>query len=78
MGNPAAPVQLVEFGSRTCPHCAAFAATGIKPLIDKYVRTGKVSYEFHDFPVHGAIDLAPILLGHCVPASQFFPLIDAM
>ena len=27
MGNPAAPVQLVEFGSRTCPHCAAFAAS---------------------------------------------------
>ena len=49
MGNPVAPVQLVEFGSRTCPHCAAFAASGMQPLVDKYVRTGKVSYEFRDW-----------------------------
>ena len=26
MGNPAARVKVVEYGSRTCPHCARFAA----------------------------------------------------
>jgi protein-disulfide isomerase len=78
MGNPNAPVKLIEYGARTCPICARFDKEGLPALEKGYIATGKVSYEFHDFPVHGAIDLAPILLGHCVPTSQFFPLIDAM
>jgi protein-disulfide isomerase len=78
MGNPSAPVKLVEYGARTCPICARFDKEGVPALEKAYVATGKVSYEFHDFPVHGAIDLAPILLGHCVAVSQFFPLLDAM
>jgi protein-disulfide isomerase len=76
MGNPAAPVQLVEFGSRTCPHCAAFAASGVKPLIDKYVRTGKVSYEFRDWLRDGG-DVSAALIGRCKGAEGFFPLLAA-
>jgi protein-disulfide isomerase len=76
MGNPAAPVSLVEFGSRTCPHCAAFAASGIKPLIDKYVRTGKVSYEFRDWLRDGG-DVSAALIGRCKGTDGFFPLLAA-
>jgi protein-disulfide isomerase len=76
MGNPAAPVQLVEFGSRTCPHCAAFAATGVKPLIENYVRTGKVSYEFRDWLRDGG-DVSAALIGRCKGADGFFPLLAA-
>jgi len=32
MGNPDAPVKLVEYGSRSCPHCAAFDAEGFPTL----------------------------------------------
>jgi len=76
MGNPAAPVQLVEFGSRTCPHCAAFAASGMKPLVEKYVRTGKVSYEFRDWLRDGG-DVAAALIGRCKGTDGFFPLLAA-
>ena len=34
MGNPNAPVKLVEFGSMTCPHCAEFDEAAMKPLTD--------------------------------------------
>lgn len=78
MGNPAAKVKLIEYGARTCPTCARFAIEGVPALTSQYVATGKVSYEFRDFPVHGAIDLAPILLGRCVPPSRYFTLLDAM
>lgn len=78
MGNPNALVKLVEFGSRTCPTCARFAIDGFAALASRYVASGKVSYEFHDYPVHGAIDLAPILLGRCVPKERYFALLDAM
>ena len=76
MGNPAAPVQLVEFGSRTCPHCAAFAASGLKPLVDTYVRTGKVSYEYRDWLRDGG-DVAAALIGRCKGPDGFFPLLAA-
>lgn len=78
IGNPAAPVKLIEYGSRTCPHCAHFAAQGVPALKAGYIASGQVSYEFRDFPVHGAVDLGPILLGRCAPVSRFFALLDAM
>ncbi|PNB52710.1 protein-disulfide isomerase, partial [Pseudomonas sp. FW305-130] len=67
IGNPSAKVKLIEFGSHTCPHCARFDAEGLPALRSGYIATGQVSYEFRDFPIHGALDLGPILLGHCVP-----------
>jgi protein-disulfide isomerase len=78
MGNPNAAVKLVEYGSRTCPHCALFDKEGLPVLKAGPIAAGKLSYEFRDYPVHGAFDLGPILLGHCVSPAQFFPLLDAM
>ncbi|WP_242138488.1 MULTISPECIES: thioredoxin domain-containing protein [unclassified Sphingomonas] len=78
MGNADAKVKLVEYGARTCPTCAAFAIDGAPKLVAGYVATGKVSYEFRDYPVHGALDLGPMLLGDCVPLPRFFPLLQAM
>jgi protein-disulfide isomerase len=77
-GNPNAPIQLVEYGSRTCPTCGRFAAEGVEPLRQKYISTGKVSYEFRDFPLHGAPDLALALLNQCVGTDAFFPMLDQM
>ncbi len=78
MGNPNAPIKLVEYGSRTCPTCARFDSEGMEPLKKNFISTGKVSYEFRDYPVHGALDLAPSLLGTCVEPSAFFPMLDQM
>jgi len=78
MGNPNAQVKLIEYGSRTCPHCALFDKEGLPVLKAGPIAAGKLSYEFRDYPVHGAFDLGPILLGHCVSPAQFFPLLDAM
>lgn len=77
-GNPNAPLKLVEYGSRTCPTCGRFAAEGMEPLRQKYISTGKVSYEFRDFPLHGAPDLALALLNQCVGTAGFFPMLDQM
>lgn len=78
MGNPDAPVKLVEYGARTCPTCARFDLEGFPELKSSMISTGKVSYEFRDFPVHGALDIGPILLGHCVEPAAFFPMLDEM
>ncbi|MBB5711640.1 DsbA family protein [Sphingomonas xinjiangensis] len=75
-GNPNAPIKLVEYGSRTCPTCGRFGTEAPEPLREKYISTGKVSYEFRDFPIHGAPDLALSLLNQCAGTQAFFPMLD--
>src|SRR3546814_9181159 len=43
VGNPDAPVKLVEYGSLTCDHCAHFAEEATPKLLGQYVRSGRVS-----------------------------------
>ena len=77
MGNPQAKVQLIEFGSMTCPHCREFDEQGVQPLIDQYVKTGKVGYEFRNY-VRDPFDLAASLIARCNGAKSFFPLERAL
>lgn len=45
LGNPAAPVQVVEYASYTCPACLNFYETGMERVVD-LVREGVISYTF--------------------------------
>lgn len=77
MGNPAAKVALIEYGSLTCPHCRAFDQTGASPLINLYVKTGKVSYEFRNY-VREALDMSAALVARCGGPRTFFPISRAL
>lgn len=72
MGNPAAKVKLVEYGSLACPHCRHFEQTGYAPLVRNYVRTGRVSYEFRNIMLNSA-DIAVTLLTRC-SGGHFFAM----
>ena len=67
VGNPDAPIKLIEYGSLTCPACAAFSQSGMQPLREKYVDSGRVSWEFRSVVIHGAIDLVLTRLLKCAP-----------
>lgn len=75
MGNPNAPIKLVEFGSLTCSHCAEFAEKGAAALRDNFVASGRVSYEFRNF-VRDPIDITSAMLVRCGPPEGFFALTD--
>ncbi|GAA3996494.1 DsbA family protein [Sphingomonas humi] len=78
MGNPQAKVKVVEFGSLTCPHCAEFAEKDQPKLINNYVKTGNVSFEFRNF-VRDPLDITMSLITRCAGATpQFFTLTDGM
>ncbi len=77
MGNPNARAKLVEYGSLACPHCRHFEETGYKPLVQGYVRTGRVSYEFRNFLLN-APDISVSLLAHCAGPAKFFPMSRAV
>ena len=74
MGNPNAPVKLVEYASLTCPHCAAFANESADK-VENYVRKGTVSWEFRTF-VLNAIDISASLLARCQGPEPFFKLVE--
>jgi protein-disulfide isomerase len=78
MGSPNAKVKLVEIGSLSCPHCKAFDEEGVPTLIDKYVKTGQVSWEFRPYVIHGPIDVAANLVIRCNGVKTFFPLMQAL
>lgn len=77
MGNPDAKVKLVEYGSQTCPHCREFDETAVPSLINDYVKTGQVSWEFRNY-VREALDMSASLLARCKGAQGFFPLTRAL
>jgi protein-disulfide isomerase len=76
MGNPNAPLKLIEYGSLSCPHCAKLANDGMMKLVDKYVNSGRVSYEFRSFPIHGIIDVPLTVMVRCADPAAFFPLVE--
>lgn len=76
MGNPAARVKLVEYGSISCPHCAEFARVAGGPL-RTYVRSGRVSWEYRPFLIFPT-DPGLTMLLRCRGPAQFFELSDAL
>jgi protein-disulfide isomerase len=77
MGNPAAPVKLVEYGSVGCHVCADFSEEGSAPLRDKYVKSGRVSWEFRPillFPSDPGISM----LLRCQGPGPFFQSLDQL
>ncbi|MDP2131737.1 MAG: thioredoxin domain-containing protein [Erythrobacter sp.] len=75
IGNPDAPLKLVEFASHTCGACANFAATGKPAIKDKYVTTGVVSFELRNL-VRDPIDLSIATLVRCGAKENMQPLSD--
>ncbi|QNN64262.1 thioredoxin domain-containing protein [Sphingomonas rhizophila] len=78
MGNPDAKVKLIEIASLSCPFCKQFEENGVPQLVDKYVKTGQVSFEFRPYLIHGPIDVAANLIARCNGPAGFFPMARAL
>lgn len=49
VGDPNAPVKIVEYSDFQCPYCRNFSRDTEQKLIDAFVATGKVSFEYRTF-----------------------------
>lgn len=48
IGNPNAPVTIVEFADLQCPFCRNYSTTVMPAIVDRYVRPGKLKMEFRN------------------------------
>lgn len=77
LGDPDAPVTIIEYSSLTCPHCAQFHAEVLPELRERYIETGKVRLVYRDFPLDQR-SLAAAALGQCVAPGNYFGFLDVM
>lgn len=77
LGNPDAPMRLVEYLSYSCPHCAVFDREGMPVLRADYVATGKLAIEMRPiflFPTDPAVSL----IANCAAPLHFLGLHGAL
>ena len=65
LGDPAAPITLVEFGDYQCFFCNKFFHTTEPDIISNYVETGKVKIIFKDFIIIGPDSATAAHAAHC-------------
>jgi protein-disulfide isomerase len=76
MGNPDAPLKLVEYGSLACSHCASFEAVA-GDAIREQVRSGRLSFEYRPHPIFPSDPGMFLLLG-CQSPELFFPTVQRL
>ncbi len=75
LGDPDAPLTVVEYASFTCPHCAAFAVHTFPEVKEKYIDTGKVKFVLREvyFDQYG---LWASMVARCGGEKGFYPLAE--
>ena len=77
LGNPDAPITVVEYASVTCAACKNWHEAVYTDLRKKYIDTGKVRFVFREFPTPPEnLAIAGFLIANCAPEDKFFPLIS--
>jgi len=77
LGNPKARIEVIEYASLSCPHCAHFNETIFPALKAKYIDTGKVHYTLKEMltePVQVAA--AGFMMARCAGPSKYFTVVD--
>ena len=76
-GKVGAPLEVIEYASLTCPHCAAFYNGPWPALKKEFVDTGKVKFVYRDFPTD-QVALAASMIARCAPKERYFGIIELM
>lgn len=77
VGNPDAPVKVVEYMSLTCVHCKEFHEKTYYDLKKNYIDEGKVFMKIRHFPLNGAA-VKGVLVLDCVAEQDKQAFIGAL
>jgi protein-disulfide isomerase len=77
MGNPKAKIEVIEYASLSCPHCAHFNEAVFPTLKAKYIDTGKVRYTLKEMLTEPAtVAAAGFLMARCAGPDKYFKVVD--
>lgn len=62
IGDPNAPIAIVEFSDFECPFCARFSAQTLPLIQERYIERGHVKLVYRDFPLSSHPNAVPAAL----------------
>jgi protein-disulfide isomerase len=77
LGNPDAKLLITEYFSMTCPHCARFHNEVLPKLKEAYIDTGKIRFEFKDFPLDQWA-LRASAMARCLDGKRYFAMVEIL
>ncbi|RUT31156.1 DsbA family protein [Arsenicitalea aurantiaca] len=75
LGDPDAPVTVIEYASPTCPHCATFHNQVYPAFKERYVDTGQVQFILRPF-VRNVLDAVVFMLAEAAGDEMYHEVID--
>jgi protein-disulfide isomerase len=77
LGNPDAAVEVIEYASFTCPHCAAFHANQFQELKANYIDTGLIKFVYREI-YFDRFGLWASMVARCGGEMRFFGISDML
>jgi protein-disulfide isomerase len=77
LGSAEARIEVQEFFSLTCTHCAAFAQTTFPKVEKNLIDPGKVRWVFRDFPLD-RVALQAAMVARALPPARYTPFVLAL
>jgi protein-disulfide isomerase len=82
LGDPKAPLKVIEYASVACPVCGRWYREVYPAFKAKYIDSGKVYYTYREMLVGDAneesIAAAGFLLARCAGRDKYFSVVDAI
>ncbi len=77
LGDPDAPITIIEYASMTCPHCARFSNDQFAGVKAAFIDTGKVHYIYRDYPLDTTA-LKAAMMARCADRAKYFDLVEVI
>jgi protein-disulfide isomerase len=77
LGRDDAPIQVIEFFSMTCSHCASFHANTFPEVKTRLIDEGVVRFEMRAFPLDG-LALRAHAMARTVSSEKYYPLVNML
>ena len=75
LGDPDAPVEVIEYASFTCPHCATFHLNTMPRIKENYIETGQVRFVYREV-YFDRFGLWAGMVARCAGPDRYFGIVD--
>ncbi len=77
LGDPKAPVTVIEYASLTCSHCAHFHIQILPEIKKKWIDSGKVKLIYRDFPLD-QVAVKAAQIAEAAAKDRYFGVLDIL